>query len=77
MVESNTELHQFCKNVSYIRKQTKLSKKEMARIMHISVSTLQKLESGTVPPRFGMESIFHLCRTFHIKPRQLFSHLEP
>ena len=72
----NTELEQFCKNVSLIRKRAKLSQKGMARIMHISVQTLRLLESGILPPRFKIDSLIYLCRAFHMKPSQLLQDME-
>lgn len=51
----------FCDNVKRIRAERRLSKKDMAAIMKISVSSLNKIENGIMP---GISCIV-LCRICH------------
>ena len=72
-----TEFQNFCRNVFLLRKYAGMSQKELAAILHISVNTLRKLESGTIPQRINIEVIFILASTFHIPPADLFKPLYP
>lgn len=62
----------FCNNIRVLRRQHKLKKEEMARILHISVSSLSKLEAGRIPPRLSVEVIFFIYQYFHIRPADMF-----
>lgn len=59
------------KRLVLLRKQTGLSKKEMAQILEISVSTLNKIEKGELPPRLSVEILFHIQERFKIPPHEL------
>ena len=56
----------FIQNVIDLRKEHGLSKKEMASIMHISVSSLSKIEKGEIPRRTMLEVVFYMSDYFDI-----------
>ena len=62
----------FCNNIQVLRRRHKLKKEEMAHILHISVSSLSKLEEGRLPPRLSVEIIFFIYHYFHIRPADMF-----
>ena len=67
------ELQILCKNIRYLREKHNLSRKEMAGRLHIGVGSLKKMEEGEVPPRMGVEILFHIYRCFGIKPCEIVS----
>lgn len=54
----------FCNNVKKLREINKLSKKEMAKRLHISVRSLSILEQGRIPPRMSLQVAIMLSREF-------------
>ena len=65
----------FLLNISYLRKQHGLSKKEMARRLGIGLRSLNKVEQGSIPPRLTVEIFFAVWEQFHIKPSILLTEL--
>lgn len=54
----------FCENLRAYRKIHGLSKAQMAKKLHVSVRSLNILESGHIPPRVSVDVFFrfaHLC----------------
>ena len=68
---SATELKNFCMNVKHLRSEHRLSKTAMAKILGISVSSLNKLENGVIP-RISSEVVFRLMDHFHISVEEVF-----
>ena len=68
---SATELKNFCMNVKHLRSEHRLSKTAMAKILGISVSSLNKLEAG-VMPRISSEVVFRMMGYFHIRVEDVF-----
>ncbi|MBR5538641.1 MAG: helix-turn-helix transcriptional regulator [Clostridia bacterium] len=66
--EFDTLLHNICK----LRQHNKLSKKQMADIMGVSLNTLNKIEKGEFPPRLGANSIYNICVYFKMHSSELF-----
>ena len=62
----------FCYNVAMLRKQHHLSKKQMAKILGIGIGSLNKLESGILPPRMDVKVAFNIFDAFDIHPKDLF-----
>ncbi len=54
------------KNISYLRKKHRLTKKEMARRLGIGVGSLAKLEKGIVPPRLSALIILFAYQEFGV-----------
>lgn len=73
MTNTDQEIAYFCENVRTLRRFFKLSQKEMARTMGIGLYSLRKIESGVLPPRLGMDVLFHLYKGFGVLPHALVS----
>ena len=56
----------FCKNILLLRKKHRLSKKEMAQLLGIGISTLGKIEKGELPPRLSASIVFRVYEHFHV-----------
>ena len=54
----------FCNNVKKLREINKLSKKEMAKRLHISVRSLSMLEQGIIPPRMSLQVAIEISKEF-------------
>lgn len=68
---SASELKHFCTIVKTLRETNRLSKTAMAKILGISVSSLNKLEAG-VMPRISSEVVFRMMEYFHISVKEVF-----
>ena len=53
-------------NILYLRKSNNISKKEMAEILGIGISSLSKIEKGILPPRLSVEILFKIKNCFGI-----------
>ena len=56
----------FCKNVAYIRQIKKLSQKQMAQILGVSLSTLRKIENQEPTVRINGRMICCVCDAFEL-----------
>ena len=63
----------FCYQIKRIRKENKLTQKEMAHKLGVSVSTLSKIEKGIIPPRLSCSILFCVQKEFGIQPKDLFA----
>ena len=66
IMEVKNELVRFSRNVHYLRKKNGYTQKDMAIIMHICVGSLRKLEKGMIPKCITAETLYLLCKHFHI-----------
>lgn len=55
---NNNEFKIFCKKISELRKENKLCKSNMAKKLHISIKTLDKIEMGVMPAKLNTEILF-------------------
>ncbi len=60
--EIQTLLH----NIAWLRKHNGLSQQEMAKLLGVSVLTIKKIESGTLPPRMRVSVLFRIQVHFGI-----------
>ena len=60
-----------CANVRYLRKIHGLSRTAMAKKMHITLKTLDALESGVFPERIHVGFLQHLQESFGIGPYKM------
>lgn len=67
----------FCRNVEYLRVKNGLSLTAMAKIMHVSVKSLKRIESDDIPDRILISVVSNLAEHFQIPGNKLFSPLEP
>ncbi len=66
----------FCRNVALLRIRKGLSLQEMARILHIGVPTLVRIETGEIPPSLNCEVLLRLASHFGLTLRELFRPLK-
>lgn len=66
------QLNNFLNNINWLREYHGLSKRQMSKVLKISVASLSKIESRIIPPRIGVEIIFNLHKSFGIKPHIIF-----
>ena len=70
--KSIDELIIFTKNITYLRNKNNLSKKEMARLLGIGASSLNKLENGEIPGKMSASVILKTSKAFNMRPCELF-----
>ena len=73
--ENDTEFVIFQNNIKFLRKKENLSKKDMAKLLQISVNSLNKIESGIMPERLGIGIVFRIQQVFGVLPREQFQHI--
>ena len=61
----------FCRNIRYLRKKHKLTQKEMAEKLCISVGYVRMLEQGKVPARMQATVLLDTRASFGISPDDL------
>lgn len=69
------EIQTFCNNVRILRKSRKITRKEMCAALKIGMKTLNKIESGVLPPKLSCDVIYRLSVYFDVTPKELFSPL--
>ena len=72
-MNKKTEIIIFCENIKRIRIARRLSKKEMAKALMISVKSLTLIEKGILPKRLTTEVFVCIQKEFSIPPCKLFS----
>lgn len=60
-------------NVAWLRKQHGLSKKNMAKLLHISVKSLERIEHREMPPKLSIRIVSHIQNHFGIHPKDIVS----
>ncbi len=70
---NDKQLMNILKNISWLRMHFGISKKKMAELLKISVSSLNKIEDGILPPRLSMDMIFNVHKNFGIQPYVIFA----
>lgn len=73
MVETKTELENFCRNVAYIHRKLALSKAQMAKTMGIGIATLDNIEKGVITKRAGVSIFFEMYDNLGVSPATLLS----
>ena len=71
MTKSKNFLY-FSYHIQRIRKEQKLTQREMAGRLGIGVRTLSMIEKGILPPRLSCAIIFRIQDQFGIHPKDLF-----
>ena len=66
--ENRLQLENLICNIVFLRKHFGISRRRMAKLLGIGVTTLQKLKQGILPPRLGVDIFFHIQRNFGIAP---------
>lgn len=73
-MEVKQKLENIAYNIAWLRKKHSLSKKAMAAILGISIQSLDRIESGVIPPRLNIEVIYNIWDFFEINPQELITH---
>lgn len=66
------EEENFLYNVLWIRKHYGISKEKMTRILEIGMKSLNKIESGVMPPRLSAKIIVKIYNNFGILSEDMF-----
>ncbi len=69
------EISIFCKNIKNLREKEKLSKKDMAKLLGISVHSLTMIENGTIPKRLSCRILIKIYDEFGILSKDIFKPL--
>ena len=72
-MRTSDEYEIVCQNIRYLRQTQGLSRTVMARKLHITIKTLDLLESGIFPDRIHVGFLFHVWQAFGISPPDLLS----
>ena len=59
-----SDIQNLLHNITFLRKHHNLSKKKMARLLHIGIPTLNKIEIGVLPDRLSAEVLVYLANYF-------------
>ena len=65
------ELENFFHNIRWLRQKYGIPKKHMARLLKISVKTLNRLEGGKIPPLLSLNIYLHIQKDFGLSPTRL------
>lgn len=74
--EIRVEVNHFLRNIAWLRAQNGLSQKAMAKLLHIGVPTLKKIEAGELPPGLSSSIFFYVEDAFGIPPKDQFKPLD-
>ena len=66
------DIENFLYNIAWLRKNHGISKKNMAKILKISISTLNKIEEGILPPKLSANVVWRIYLKFGIRPDEQF-----
>ena len=67
------EIEIFCNNIRLLRRVYRLTQKDMAKVLGISVHSLAKLEQGILPPHISSEVLIYINYCFGITPDRMFT----
>ena len=65
----------FMKNVTYLRELHGLSRTKMAKLLHISIKSLDMMERGELPKHLSSAIFFYIEENFNIPPVKQFTKL--
>ncbi len=68
---SEEQLANFVHNVAVLRRRHGLSKRVMAKILHIAPRTLNQMEEGHIPMGMKVNTIYYMAAFFHISAPEL------
>lgn len=70
---SDEQLANFVHNIVTLRRAHGLSKRAMAKILHISLYSLNQMGNGHFPPHLGVEALVFAAIHFRIPAHELLS----
>ena len=68
---NNNEIQILLKEISDLRKNHNLSKKEMSKKLGISIYMINEIERGVLPPQLTVDVLFRIHEHFNINPVQM------
>ena len=75
-IDEDWELINLFRNLRYLRHQKGLSLHGAARQAGMDPRTLQALEAGRLPERWGLRSLFALCDLYGVELSEVFRRLD-
>ena len=72
VTEGDQHLQNFIHNVNTLREQNRLTRRQMADILHITPYMLRKLERGEISSRLYIDFLFYLRAHFGVSFYDLF-----
>lgn len=71
-MENRREVIIFLENIKRLREEKGYSKREMAKRLKISIYSINKIESGELPPRLSIDVLDNIEKEFKIHPADMF-----
>lgn len=68
---AHLEMDNLANNLAHLRKESGISKQELADIMGVGLWTVTKLERGELPPRMKVEALFRIQHRFGVSVHRL------
>ena len=65
------EKENFLQNVAWLRRHYGISKKRMAKLLHISLGSIDRMEKGDLPEEIDVSVLFYIQDYFGIPPQEL------
>lgn len=72
-MKHDIELQNLIYNIAWLRREHRISKKEMALLLGVGMVNMNKIEKGEVPRRLGASSVIALCQRFGVLSSDLFA----
>lgn len=69
--EINYELKALTQNITNLRQKNKLTKKEMAKLLGISIYSLNKIEEDILPHKITIDILIKINSNFGISPHEI------
>lgn len=76
MKDNSEDAKSFGDNLRLLRKVHRLSQKDMAKIMGVSIYCVRKAEQGVFPPSLHADALLALSHYFHLRPSTFFAPTE-
>ena len=67
------EIENYLYNVKSLRLHHGITKKQMAKILGISIGSMNKIERGTMPPRLSVKIIINIYNYFCLLSEEMFT----
>ncbi len=71
-MENRREVIIFLENIKRLREEKGYSKREMAKRLKIGLYSINKIESGELPPRLSIDVLDNIEKEFKIYPADMF-----
>ncbi len=75
MKQKDIELKNFLSNIKWLRSHYGLTKYEMAKILRLSVKSIERIERGEMPSKLSLNVVFRIQSFFNITAKEQFEAL--